>query len=94
MKKLIIILLVWAIMVASLGVLLQANEQELPSETKTVVVKKGETLWDIASRFNDGSFNTHRIIDRIEKLNDLDTVVITPGQRLEVPRKKEEKVCK
>ena len=52
--------------------------------TTTVVVRTGQTLWDIAaSHAADG--DVRAMVQRIEQLNALDGAAVTAGQRLAVP---------
>ena len=60
------------------------DEPGTPEPTRVVMVGQGETLWGIASEVaGDGS--TRAMIDRIERLNALDTAMVTAGQKLRVP---------
>lgn len=52
--------------------------------TETLVVEPGQTLWEIASDVSDGD-DVRDTIDHLVDLNDLDTVTLDAGQRLEVP---------
>ncbi len=67
------------------------TERLLDSNTKKIEVKQGDTLWEIASKVNDNTFNKHRLITVIKEINKLDTVIIRSGQVLEVPIIKTEK---
>lgn len=67
-----------------------ANENELKNaETIVYTVEKGDTLWGIAQKTGFGEdIDTRKIIDRIEKLNNLDSVnTIHPGDVLVIPHK-------
>lgn len=57
-------------------------------DTTTVYyVSSGDTLWDIAKQVSGNSHNhdTRKVIDEIQKLNNLETVDIFPGDLLTVP---------
>ncbi len=55
-----------------------------PEPTRVVMVGQGETLWGIASEAaGDGS--TREMVSRIERINALDTAMVTAGQKLRVP---------
>ncbi|WP_295660418.1 LysM peptidoglycan-binding domain-containing protein [uncultured Nocardioides sp.] len=55
-----------------------------PEPTRVVMVGEGETLWGIAAvAAGDGS--TRAMVERIERLNALDTAMVTAGQQLRVP---------
>jgi Tfp pilus assembly protein FimV len=55
-----------------------------PEPTRIVQVHSGDTLWDIASQLAaDGEVRP--MMERIERLNALDSSVLQAGQRLVVP---------
>lgn len=55
-----------------------------PEPTRTVVVGYGDTLWDIADEAaTDG--DTGAMVERIERLNALDSGMLVAGQKLRVP---------
>ena len=59
---------------------------ENSSATRTVVVvKHGETLWDIAQAV-DPQGDTRDTVVRIMELNSLTSTSVDPGQRLEIPQ--------
>jgi LysM repeat protein len=62
-----------------------ATEQPgTPEPTTVVVVGEGETLWGIASEAaTDG--NTGAMVERIERLNHLESGMLTAGQKIRVP---------
>lgn len=55
-----------------------------PEPTRVVMVGTGETLWGIATEIADGG-DVRAMVDRIERLNALDSALVTAGQRLRVP---------
>ncbi|MBB3041459.1 LysM peptidoglycan-binding domain-containing protein [Nocardioides soli] len=55
-----------------------------PEPTAVVQVGPGDTLWEIAS-VAAGDGDVRSMIDRIEKLNALDSGMLVAGQRLLVP---------
>lgn len=75
--------------VLSLGIALGAGsvaseEPGTPTPTRTVVVGPGDTLWGIAGELApDGEVRA--MVDRIERLNALDSALVQSGQRLRVP---------
>ena len=61
-----------------------SEEPGTPTPTRTVVVGPGDTLWGIAGELAaDGEVRA--MVDRIERLNALDTALVQSGQRLRVP---------
>jgi LysM repeat protein len=53
--------------------------------SKLVVVKQGDTLWDIANRNINEYQDIRQYIYEIKKLNRLDNCEIYPGNELKVP---------
>lgn len=54
---------------------------------ETVCVAYGDTLWSIASEYNDGSFDTRKIVNDIILHNNLADSSVYEGQFLEIPGK-------
>lgn len=57
----------------------------VPTQTTTVSVAPGETLWDVATRLAPDSA-PGAVVDRIEELNGVRSSSIVPGLALTVPR--------
>ena len=55
-----------------------------PANTTTYVVRPGDTLWSLATRFRPGS-DPRLVVDRIAGANDLDAGALVPGQRIAIP---------
>lgn len=55
-----------------------------PEPTTVVTVGTGDTLWDIAAGLADDG-DVRSMMERIEKLNALDSGMLVAGQRLRVP---------
>jgi LysM repeat protein len=55
-----------------------------PEPTRVVMVGTGDTLWGIASELADDG-DVRAMVDRIERLNALDSALVEAGQRLRVP---------
>lgn len=81
------VILIWLILLGLVFFSLSRPTVEdiLLSDTTVVNVKKHETLWDIASKINDGTYNNHIVIEAIRKMNNMEKVIIRPGQKLKVP---------
>lgn len=60
------------------------GEAGTPEPTRVVLVGAGDTLWDIAADLADDG-DVRAMIDRIEKLNALDSGMVVAGQELVVP---------
>ena len=56
-----------------------------PLEVVRTIVKKGDTLWDIADRYDNNKMDLRKYIYIIEIYNNLDTATLQPGQRLNIP---------
>ena len=54
------------------------------ADAASYVVKPGDTLWSIATRFRPGS-DPRLVVDRIAGANDLDAGALVPGQRVTIP---------
>lgn len=55
-----------------------------PEPTRVVVVEPGDTLWAIAAELTtDGDVRV--MVDRIERLNALESAMVQAGQKLQVP---------
>lgn len=60
------------------------QEPGTPEPTRIVQVSSGDTLWGIASDLADDG-DVRAMMERIERLNALDSSVLQAGQRLVVP---------
>jgi Tfp pilus assembly protein FimV len=75
---------------AAIGLVFAAGSvaTEQPEATETVVVAPGDTLWGIASDLvADGAVegDVRDTMQHLVELNDLDSVSLAAGQRLQVP---------
>ena len=59
-------------------------EPGTPEATRIVQVGSGETLWGLASELSEDG-DVRAMMQRIERLNALDSTVLQAGQRLVVP---------
>ncbi len=53
--------------------------------TEEIIVRPGETLWDIASRNCHGKMNVSEFIYYISEINNLEGATLVSGQSLNVP---------
>lgn len=60
------------------------DEPGTPEPTRVVMVGTGDTLWDIAAEAA-GDGDVRGMVDRIERLNALESGMVVAGQRLRVP---------
>ena len=80
MKKVIVILVIWFV---SLTLISLADSGISYQTTERIRVEAGDSLYSIASTL--GSHNTNALVYEIRQLNDLECVLITPGQEIEIP---------
>lgn len=60
------------------------QEKGTPEPSQIITVGTGDTLWDIAAaRADDGDVRS--MVERIQRLNALDSAMVAAGQRLRVP---------
>ena len=52
---------------------------------ETVMVRSGDTLWEIASRYVDDNTDIRMFIYDISKINELSGAELIPGQEILVP---------
>ncbi|HEY8421176.1 MAG TPA: LysM peptidoglycan-binding domain-containing protein [Thermoclostridium sp.] len=53
-------------------------------EYKTITVRQGDTLWDIAGKYR-GKTDIRQYIYQIKKVNNLDDAIIYVGQKINLP---------
>jgi Tfp pilus assembly protein FimV len=71
--------------VVSGGAALASRDAGAPaSSVPSVTVRAGDSLWSIAERVAPGS-DPRDVVDAIVRLNALDGVGLTPGERLAIP---------
>ncbi|MTI70257.1 MAG: LysM peptidoglycan-binding domain-containing protein [Firmicutes bacterium] len=56
-------------------------------EYKTIVVDKGDTLWEIASNNNPKEEDVRKVIYELKVVNNLKSAYIRPGDILKIPKK-------
>lgn len=82
--RIIILIITLAIISVPLIVKAQGTKE---SKYITVIVRSGDTLWDIASEYTGNNKDVRETIYNIKKANNLDDVIIMPGQELIIPVK-------
>lgn len=75
------------ILALGIGQLLEpeATTASEPVQVVTVIVKRGDSLWKIAERYDNNKIDLRKYIEIIQEYNGLDTTVLQPGQRISVP---------
>ncbi len=65
--------------------MMNENIEKNDNNYKVVIVKKGDTLWDIVGKDIDEKYDIRDEIYFVKKLNNLSTSYIYPGQEIIVP---------
>ncbi|WP_054024636.1 LysM peptidoglycan-binding domain-containing protein [Bacillus sp. FJAT-28004] len=69
-----------------MGTYASSNTPEAATaEEQSIRVQSGDTLWNIAKQFSDGSQDIRYIVFLIKDRNNLQSTVIKPGQKLIIP---------
>jgi nucleoid-associated protein YgaU len=55
------------------------------SNTQAVVVSRGDSLWNIASKYKNENEDTRRFINKIQEINFLNTSELIEGQEIKIP---------
>jgi len=50
-----------------------------------ILVQNGDTIWDIAQEYYDGTKDIRRIIHNILDINDIEGAMIKPGDKILIP---------
>lgn len=82
-RKFFSFLFIMLVIIYSVGCVTSAGK-DIKKEYRTVTVKPGDTLWDIASKYC-GNMDIRKYIYQIKKINNLDDAVIYAGQKLCLP---------
>lgn len=80
------LILITALAIMSIPLIVKAKGTQ-ESQYITIVVRSGDTLWDIASEYTDNNKDVRETIYNIKKTNNMDDVIIVPGQELLIPIK-------
>lgn len=76
-----LILVCWAI-----GSPLAESRTSQPELLPAITVEKGDTLWGIALRIAEPDQDIRDVVERLVKLNRMNSPALTPGQTLFLPR--------
>lgn len=89
MKKMTILVVAIIIYIVSFTGYVHAalNKSNIEYDVYEIVkVKRGETLWNIADRYNDQfGISLVNMLDIIYDFNELDSTIIQPGQFIKIP---------
>lgn len=59
------------------------SSEAITTREYTYIVKKGDTLWDIAKSYNNNNQDVREIIFNIKKQNKIDSLIY-PGQEITI----------
>ena len=79
------ILLILSILIIIISITAFSQSNQTPAEFETIIVEPGETLWQIARENYNPQENLRKVIYEIRETNDLDNVILNPGQELKLP---------
>jgi len=77
------IIITFAVIMLFVGSVVSAGKN-VSREYKTVTVRQGDTLWDIAGKYC-GKTEIRQYIYQIKKVNNLDNAIIYAGQKIILP---------
>mgnify|MGYP001270282840 CR=1 FL=1 len=77
------IIITFAVIMLFVGSVVSAGKN-VSREYKTVTVRQGDTLWDIAGKYR-GKTDIRQYIYQIKKVNNLDNAIIYAGQKIILP---------
>ena len=77
------IIITFAVIMLFVGSVVSAGKN-VSREYKTVTVRQGDTLWDIAGKYR-GKTDIRQYIYQIKKVNNLDDAIIYVGQKINLP---------
>ncbi len=84
----LIFILAFSLFFYLLTELVFASESQQVQASKLVTVQSGDSLWKLALRHqNAAGMDVQELVDAIIELNQLDTVIIYPGQNIKIPLK-------
>ncbi|WP_160118363.1 LysM peptidoglycan-binding domain-containing protein [Bacillus sp. V59.32b] len=85
------ILLLGVVFIFSLFFSLKSDKQNVENYL-SVTVSSGETLWELAERYENDDMTRNQFIDWIEKHNELQAESLKPGEEIVIPIAKSENV--
>ena len=92
MKNVAFVVLVWSLVLMTfmMGMSYATPTKEdflTDYNWKVVKVRPGDTLYHYARSLNDNSFSLSLIVEAIRDKNDLDSSILSCGQKIEIPTK-------
>lgn len=62
-----------------------AQANDIPRELQPVIVRSGDTLWDLVSQYYQYNGDIRAAIYEVREINELDSVELYPGQLIYIP---------
>ena len=86
MKKAKLLILIMVMILMVFPVYKKVKSEKI-NKTKYiyVTVKNGDTVWKIAKKHNINKKDIRKLVYEIREINDLDSLIIYPGQLIKVP---------
>lgn len=85
-KRFFLLLSILVLIIFSLLLGFKVNAKEEHNiQMEAVYVNSGDTLWSISRKFVSQDMDIRQYIDNVIKLNNLESVIIKPGQLLYMP---------
>jgi len=78
-----VLFLMFTVIIFFVGSVISSGKN-VNKEYKTITVRQGDTLWDIASK-HCGKMEIRQYIYQIKKVNNLDDAIIYVGQKINLP---------
>ena len=63
----------------------KVNARDSNTHLQAIYVNKNDTLWSISKKYYGNSMDIRLYIDKVIEINELESVIIKPGQLLYVP---------
>ena len=75
------------ILVISIILFAISTQGRKPIEYRTIIIKKGDTLWSIVKTYQTNEVDPRKLINQIKRINNLENALLHPGQTIKVPIK-------
>lgn len=83
--SLLLFLLIISISISMVSSYYKNKTQNKTISYEEVVVKKGDTIWNISIKYTPKDKDVRKTVYEIRKINNLNDCIIFPGQTLKVP---------
>ncbi|MGL4789845.1 MAG: cell division suppressor protein YneA [Anaerotignaceae bacterium] len=85
MRKYVFIIITLILIVSACTVSFGNTEQKKNIYYEVVEISKGDCLWTLAATFKGENENTKEYVNKIKKLNNMDSDLIKAGQKIILP---------